>query len=109
VKGNIAISIQDRALVYLELAELYLLNNLQHEATKVMQDAINEFHDTPEETRIAIANVDLTLNRGDIDGALAMLKKIDQNQPYYIQAREKIAQIYLKYRKDRKLYLATYK
>ncbi len=109
MKANTTISIQDRALVYLELAEVYLLNKLQHEATRVMQDAINEFHDTTEETRIAIANVDLTLNRGDIDGALAMLRKIDPNQPYYTQAREKIAEIYLKYRKDKKMYLATYR
>jgi tetratricopeptide repeat protein 21B len=100
---------QDRALVYLELADVYLLNKLQHEATKVMQDAINEFSGTSEETRITIANVDLTLNRDDIDGALAMLRKIDHNQPYYIQAREKVAQIYLKYRKDRKMYIATFK
>ena len=74
-----------------------------------MQDAINEFHGTSEETRVTIANVDLSLNRGDIDGALSMLKRIDSNQPYYTQAREKMAQIYLKNRKDKKLYISTFK
>lgn len=95
--------------VYLELADTYLANKLQHEATKIMQDAINEFRGTSEETRVTIANVDLSLNRGDIDGALSMLKRIESSQPYYIEAREKMANIYLTYRKDKKLYVATYK
>jgi tetratricopeptide repeat protein 21B len=108
-KSSSDITIQDRVAVYLELADNYLLNKQQHEATKIMQDAINEFHGTSEETRVTIANVDLSLNRGDIDGALSMLKRIDSNQPYYTQAREKMAQIYLKNRKDKKLYISTFK
>jgi tetratricopeptide repeat protein 21B len=74
-----------------------------------MQDALNEFKETTEETRVSIANVDLMLSRGDIDNAILSLKKIDSSQPYYIEAREKIAGIYLKYRKDNRLYIATYK
>ena len=100
---------QDRVAVFLELADVYLLSKLHHEATKIMQDAINEFRGTSEETRITIANVDLSLNRGDIDGALAMLKRIDSSQPYYVQAREKMAEIFLKHRKDKRQYIATYK
>lgn len=74
-----------------------------------MQDAKNEFKGTSEETRISVADVDLLLNRGDIDNALALLKKIDPSQPYYVEAREKMASIYLKYRKDKRMYAATYK
>lgn len=81
----------------------------KHEATKTMQDAMNEFKGTSEETRISVANVDLLLNRGDVDNALALLKKIEPSQPYYIEAREKMASVYLKYRKDKRLYAATYK
>ena len=74
-----------------------------------MQDAINEFHGTSEETRVSVANVDLLLNRGDVDNALALLKRIDPNQPYYVEAREKMAKIYLNHRKDRHLYISIYK
>jgi tetratricopeptide repeat protein 21B len=74
-----------------------------------MQDALNEFGETTEETRVSIANVDLMLSRGDIDNAILNLKKIDSSQPYYIEAREKLASIYLKYRKDNRLYIAVYK
>lgn len=83
--------------------------SIQHEATKTLQDAINEFKGTSEETRISVANVDLLLNRGDIDNALNILKKIEPSQPYYVEAREKMASIYLNYRKDKRLYVATYK
>lgn len=74
-----------------------------------MQDAINEFKGTSEETRVSVANVDLLLSRNDIETALSLLKKIEPSQPYYVEAREKMASIYLNYRKDKRLYIATYK
>ena len=75
----------------------------------MVQDAINEFRGTAEETRVSVANVDLLLSRGDIDNAIGILKRIEPSQPYYLEAREKMAQIYLKHRKDRRQYIATYK
>ena len=74
-----------------------------------MQDALNEFKGTSEETRVSVANVDLLLNRGDVDSALSLLKKIDPAQPYYVEARDKMASIYLNYKKDKRLYISTYK
>ena len=75
----------------------------------MMQDAINEFQGTGEEVRITIANVDLALARGDIEGALAMLRNIQPDQPYFVQAREKMADIYLHHRKDKRLYASCYR
>jgi len=89
---------------------MYLIRcYLQHEAAKVMQDAINEFQGTGEEVRITIANVDLALMRGDIEGALAMLRNIQPGQPYFVEAREKMAEIYLHHRKDKRLYASCYR
>ena len=82
---------------------------MKHEATLTIQEAINEFKGTSEETRVSVANVDLLLGRGDTDNALNLLKKIESTMPYYIEAREKMANIYLNFRKDKRLYLATYK
>ncbi|KAI2660900.1 Tetratricopeptide repeat protein 21B [Labeo rohita] len=78
--------------------------DFQHEAAKVMQDAINEFTGTPEELRVTIANADLALMRGDTELALSMLRNITPEQPYYIQAKEKMADIYLNHRKEKRLY-----
>ncbi|XP_052258735.1 tetratricopeptide repeat protein 21B-like isoform X2 [Dreissena polymorpha] len=104
-----SISTNDRVSVYLELAEALRLLGNQHEAAKIMQDAINDFQGTGEEMRITIANADLSIARGDVESALTMLRNIGPNQPYFVQAREKMADIYLHHRKDKKLYASCYR
>uniref|UniRef100_A0A673CVP2 Tetratricopeptide repeat domain 21B n=1 Tax=Sphaeramia orbicularis TaxID=375764 RepID=A0A673CVP2_9TELE len=99
----------DCVSVFLELAEALWLNGEQHEAAKVMQDAIIEFSGTPEELRVTIANADLALLRGDTELALSMLRNITPEQPYYIQAKEKMADIYLNHRKEKSLYASCYR
>lgn len=103
------LSSADCVSVFLELAEALWLNGEQHEAAKVMQDAINEFSGTPEELRVTIANADLALLRGDTELALSMLRNITPMQPYYIQAKEKMADIYLNHRKEKRLYASCYR
>ncbi|CAL8321389.1 unnamed protein product [Merluccius merluccius] len=95
--------------VFLELSDALWQNGEQHEAAKVMQDAINEFSGTPEELRLSIANADMALLRGDTELALSMLRNITPEQPYYIQAKEKMADIYLNHRKEKRLYSACYR
>merc|ERR1719239_679559 len=103
------ISVNDRVSVFLELAEAHRQQNEQHEAAKVMQDAINEFQNTAEEVRILIANAELSLARGDVEMALGMLRNVQSNQPYFVEAREKMADIYLNHRKDKRLYASCYR
>ena len=74
-----------------------------------MQDAINEFSGTPEEMRVTIANVDLALSKGSVDLALSVLQSIPPRQPCYMEAKEKMASIYLQTRKDARLYIGCYR
>ncbi|XP_061464567.1 tetratricopeptide repeat protein 21B [Rhineura floridana] len=106
---KIEIDGSDRVSVYLELVEAHRLNGEQHEAIKVLQDAINEFSGTPEELRVMIANADLALVQGDIETALTMLRNITPEQTYFVQGKEKMAEIYLEHRKDKKLYASCYR
>uniref|UniRef100_A0A7N8X3X2 Tetratricopeptide repeat domain 21B n=1 Tax=Mastacembelus armatus TaxID=205130 RepID=A0A7N8X3X2_9TELE len=106
---KIELSTADCVSVFLELAEALWLNGEQHEAAKVIQDAINEFSGTPEELRVTIANADLALLRGDTELALSMLRNITPEQPYYIQTKEKMAEIYLNHRKEKRLYASCYR
>ncbi|XP_070095030.1 tetratricopeptide repeat protein 21A isoform X3 [Equus caballus] len=99
----------ERVSILLELADALRMNGELHEATKVMQDAINEFSGTPEEIRITIANVDLALSKGNVDMALSILRNITPKQPCYTEAREKMASIYLQTRKDIRLYIGCYR
>lgn len=88
---------------------LFLHAHIQHEAAKVLQDAINEFSGTPEELRLMIANAELALTHGDVEQALSMLRNVSQEQPYFVQTKEKMADIYLQHRKDKKLYISCYR
>ena len=74
-----------------------------------MQDAMNDFQGSAEEVRITIANADLSIARNDVESALTMLRNIGPNQPYFVEAREKMADIYLHHRKDKKLYASCYR
>ncbi|XP_062043519.1 tetratricopeptide repeat protein 21B [Lepus europaeus] len=98
-----------RLSVFLELVDVHRLNGEQHEAAKVLQDAIHEFSGTSEELRVTIANADLALVQGDVERALSMLRNVTVEQPYFIEVKEKMADIYLKHRKEKMLYITCYR
>ncbi|XP_066201690.1 tetratricopeptide repeat protein 21B isoform X1 [Saccopteryx leptura] len=98
-----------RLSIFLELAEVHRLNGEQHEAAKVLQDAIHEFSGTSEELRVTIANADLALAQGDTEQALNMLRNVTSEQPYFTEAKEKMAEIYLNHRKEKMLYITCYR
>lgn len=81
----------------------------QDEAVRVMQEAVSTFRDTPEEVRVTIASSELALLRGNTEEALALLRNIGPDQPYFQQARVKMADIYLTHRKDPRLYASCYR
>ncbi|KAM7315036.1 tetratricopeptide repeat protein 21B isoform X2 [Ixodes scapularis] len=99
----------DRVSLYLELADTYRKLDQQDEAVKVMQEAVSTFRDTPEEVRVTIASSELALLRGNTEEALALLRNIGPDQPYFQQARVKMADIYLTHRKDPRLYASCYR
>ncbi|XP_070278930.1 tetratricopeptide repeat protein 21B isoform X2 [Myotis yumanensis] len=106
---NTEVDASHRLSIFLELVEVYCLNGEQHEAAKVLQDAIHEFSGTYEELRVTIANADLALAQGDVERALSMLQNVTSEQPYFIEVKEKMADIYLKHRKEKMLYITCYR
>lgn len=106
---KVVITNSDRAMVYLELVDAHVEAGQLHEATKVMQDALEEFHGTSEEVRVHISNADLVLKNGDTEQALSILRQITPEQSYYIKAKEKMSEIYLHHRKDKRLYASVYR
>ncbi|KAM5156061.1 tetratricopeptide repeat protein 21B isoform 3-T3 [Callospermophilus lateralis] len=106
---NTEVDTSHRLSIFLELVEIHHLNGEHHEAAKVLQDAIHEFSGTSEELRVTIANADLALTQGDVERALNMLRNVTAEQPYFIEAKEKMADIYLKHRKDKMLYITCYR
>lgn len=91
----------DRVTLYLNMIEVYILTGQHVEASKLMDTAFTEFSNTPEEGRLIIANADLALQQANISKVLDMLTGIQPGQPYYLQAKTKLAHVYLNHKKDR--------
>lgn len=51
----------------------------------ILQDAIEEFSYTSEESRLTIVNAELALRKSDIDHAIELLSEIKPGQSYYLQ------------------------
>ena len=49
------------------------------------------------------------MERGDLEGALATLKTVTEDKSYFLQAKQKMADIYLVHRKDRRLYISCFR
>nr|XP_049694551.1 tetratricopeptide repeat protein 21B [Helicoverpa armigera]XP_049694552.1 tetratricopeptide repeat protein 21B [Helicoverpa armigera] len=103
------LNIIDKATLYLQIIELQTTLEQFAEAGKTMQEAIQEFSYTSEESRLLIARADLALKKGDVDNAIDLLNEIKPGQPYYFQAHSKMAHIYLKEKNDRAMFTSCFK
>ena len=70
---------------------------------------MKEFAKSPESGRIIIANADLFLAQGNITKSLDLLSNIMPGQTYYLQAKTKMANIYLIHKKDRLTFAQCFK
>ncbi|XP_041117878.1 tetratricopeptide repeat protein 21B-like [Polyodon spathula] len=64
---------------------------------------------TPEELHVTTDSEDLALLHGDNELAPSVLRNITPEQPYYNQAKEKMADVYLNYRKEKGLFASCYR
>lgn len=99
---------QERLAIFLELAAVHQKQEHMPEASKIMSDAKSEFEKTPDGERIIIADCDLAIGRGAYDAALASLRTIEQGSQFWVMSKIKMADIYLKYKKNEKLYASCY-
>jgi len=78
------------------------------EAKKVLHRAVAEFSNTSQEVKVIVTQSNMYMKMGDLKKALKMLKKVDTANPNYIEAKKKMAEIYLDELKDRKSYTRCY-
>lgn len=103
------LGLADLVTLFLETINAHTLMNEFSEAQKTMQFAMKEFDKTPEAGRLIIANSDLFLSQGNTVRALELLSNIQPGQSYYLQARTKMANIYLVNKKDRLSFAQCFK
>ncbi|KAL2917694.1 hypothetical protein HK105_202567 [Polyrhizophydium stewartii] len=96
------------ASLYLEMVDVYTKQKAVHDSARAMQEALRVFSGTSEEPRIVIAEAEMCLAKGDVENALNMLGTIRPEQPYFLDAKSRMADIFLKYKNDRKSYARCY-
>ncbi|KAL7740192.1 hypothetical protein ACLKA6_003898 [Drosophila palustris] len=98
------INSSDKMTLYIEL--IYILREMGdsqgiYESERILQTAIEEFNGTTEMGRLVIAHSQLMLEKCNIPKAISLLSTIKPDQPYYVQARTHLANIYLRHQKNR--------
>lgn len=101
LNSNDSIGLVDTVTLYLETISTYVALNQPKEANKLMQIVMEKFSNTSEKGRIIISSVEFYLLQGNINEAIDALRQIHPGQPYYLQSRTKMADIYLTRCKDR--------
>lgn len=100
--------LSDKASIYKELIIIHTESGQPHEATKYMKEAILEFRNTPEESRLLVLSAEQALNQKYVQDAIEILNQIKPGDLYYSDAKEKLADILLNKCKDKKAYLRQY-
>ncbi|KAI8590199.1 hypothetical protein BDZ88DRAFT_415862 [Geranomyces variabilis] len=101
-------TVLERMSIYLETVDAHAkLKNLK-EAERVMKEANKIFAGTPEEDRLVLANAEFAIERGDVDTALNLLATVGADQPHYVDAKKRMAEVYLKHKNDKKAYARCY-
>lgn len=108
-KQHPTFGLTDQVTLYLELADTYTLLNQTNEAASIMEIAIDEFAKTPEEGRLVIANAELLLQQGNVTKVIELLRSMQPDQPYYLQAKTRLAHVYLHHKKDRQAFAQCFK
>lgn len=103
------LSVSDKATLYLELISAYTSLRKFSDALALMEDTKIQLAGTTEAGRAIIGNAELCVEMGDIDKAIMYLSKVSPEEPYYLQALTKLADIYLNHRKDRTSFAKCYR
>jgi tetratricopeptide repeat protein 21B len=66
---------------------------------------VREFEGTAEEVRVTVADCELAIAAGDVEGALQRLRRVPPSSAHYAKARCAMADIFLRHRHDRAAYI----
>ncbi|XP_054721397.1 tetratricopeptide repeat protein 21B-like [Uloborus diversus] len=103
------ISLAKRMNLYEELIQVFCDLHKFAEAKEAMKEADFLFRDTPEQDRLRFVCSYFALASNDIDAALKLLEEITPDKPCFLEAVQKRAEIYLKYKKNRIKFVNCYR
>jgi tetratricopeptide (TPR) repeat protein len=94
----------DRCSVFVQMVEVKLALDKLGEAAKLMSQATFEFAGSSQEGRLTLIAAAVEVAKGEIEGALSMLRGVPQENPNYLASRRALAKMYLDHRNDKRAY-----
>ena len=107
--SSTTLSTADQTTLYLELISAYAGLRRFTEATQLIEEARGRLACGPEYGRVVVGHAELCVEMEDVERAIDMLSSILPGEGYYLQAHTKLAEIYLKQRKDRHSFAKCYR
>ncbi|XP_060525880.1 tetratricopeptide repeat protein 21B-like isoform X2 [Cylas formicarius] len=102
VEGDVALV--EKASIYVELIDTLNVIGQQEQANQVLEKATEDLKGTAEEASILLLSADNLVARKDIQGALDLLNDMGRRE-----AKIKMADILLKYRRDKYAFVQVYR
>lgn len=106
---GLALAVPDRVTLCLETVNAHVQLGRSADAEETVRRATAEFANTPEEGRLLLASAELALQQDRTQEAVDMLKQILPGQPYYVQTKTKLAEVYLMRQKNRLAYTRCFR
>lgn len=97
-----------RAQIFVYYAKALAQSKETTRAKEIMEQAIMEFAGTEDEPVVLLGNADIAILSGDLKKAIDILKNVEPNAKGYMEARKKLADIYLNNMMQRRQYAKCY-
>lgn len=97
-----------RSQTFVEYAKALAQDKQLSKSKEIMEEAIMEFAGTDDEPVVLLGNADIAAASGDLKKALSILKAVEPEAKGYMEARKKMAEIFLHKMMNRRQYAKCY-
>ncbi|KAG8250917.1 Tetratricopeptide repeat protein 21B [Homalodisca vitripennis] len=108
-KGEQPLTVSELGTLYLELVASLTAGGNTKEAAQALAEGTKALEGTEQESRLTVARGELAAVSGDYTAALTLLATVQPGEPYFLQARKKMAEIHLHKLKDERAFAECYK
>ena len=93
-----------RSQIYVEYAKALAVEKQMAKSKDIMEQAIMEFAGTDDEPVVLLGNADIAAITGDLKKSITILRAVEPEAKGYMEARKKLADIYLNKMMNRRQY-----
>lgn len=109
IVANTEVALHDRVSLFVEMFRVNETLGDKRAALKVLGEAQELFRGTLEESRIKLAQCESEVKEGKFNEAMVVLNSIDVDDSCFLDAKKRMADIYLHHFRDTRLFIQCFK